>query len=130
MKISNRKVYMKSVYLTEKSTLSVLKFAQYYFSRTARCANLSTARIFVRAKRSKIKNANQQIHRDIRLGSSRNCYFFGNRRSPETRGSVYDATNWTRVNFMMLNSSYFWQDISTTVGNQIVSLIFLFFLHI
>ena len=30
---------------------------------------------------------------------------------------------------MMLNSSYFWQDVSTTVGNQLVSLILLFFLH-
>ena len=74
-------------------TLSVLKFAQYYLSRTPICANLSTARIFVRAKRSKIKNAKQQVHRDKRLGSSRNYYFFGNRRSPETRGSVYDATS-------------------------------------
>ena len=37
-------------------TLSVLKFAQYYFSRTPRCANLSTARIIVRAKRSDFSN--------------------------------------------------------------------------
>ena len=58
--------------VNDMHTLNLLKFAQYYFSRTPRCANLSTARRFVRAKRSKIKNAKQQVHRDKRLGSSRN----------------------------------------------------------
>ena len=38
------------------STLTVFKFAQYYFSRTSRCANLSTARIIVRANRSNFPN--------------------------------------------------------------------------
>ena len=37
-------------------TLTVFKFAQYYFSRTPRCANLSTARIIVRANRSNFPN--------------------------------------------------------------------------
>ena len=38
------------------NTLGVFKFAQYYFSRTPTCANLSTARIIVRAKSSNISN--------------------------------------------------------------------------
>ena len=36
---------------TKFTTLTVFKFAQYYFSRTPRCANLSTARIIFRAKK-------------------------------------------------------------------------------
>ena len=37
-------------------TLTVFKFAQYYFSRTPRCANLSTARINIRANWSNFSN--------------------------------------------------------------------------
>ena len=39
---------------SQSNTFSVSKFAQYYFSRSPRCANLSTARTIVRAKRSNI----------------------------------------------------------------------------
>ena len=39
-----------------QSTLSVFEFAQYYFSHTPRCVNLSTVRIIVRAKRSNFSN--------------------------------------------------------------------------
>ena len=61
--IKNVEIISKNVLANEQehisSTLSVLKFAQYYFSRTPRCANLSTARIFVRADicpREKVQN--------------------------------------------------------------------------
>ena len=42
--------------ITTCNTLSVFKFLQYYFSGTPMCANLSTAQIIVRAKRSNISN--------------------------------------------------------------------------
>ena len=41
---------------SQSNTLSVSKFTQYYFSCSPRCANLSTARTFVRAKRSNFSN--------------------------------------------------------------------------